>query len=95
MPVLTYALAFLMVSGVRYTSTKEMNFLRTRHFEAIVAAILLLVIVLIQPAIMLFLIAMGYMISGPARYLFRRKAVSEATERPVQHTPHVPHSRDT
>jgi CDP-diacylglycerol--serine O-phosphatidyltransferase len=88
-PVLMYALAFLMVSAVRYSSTKEMGFLRTRHFEAIVAAILLFVIVLIQPAITLFVIAMGYMISGPVLYLFKRKAVPEETPHA-----HVPHSRE-
>lgn len=95
-PVLVYALAFLMVSGVRYTSTKEMSFLRTRHFEAVVAAILLFVIVLIEPAITLFVIAMAYMISGPARYLFRRKEVAEdSSAHASQHQPHGPHSRET
>jgi CDP-diacylglycerol--serine O-phosphatidyltransferase len=93
-PVLVYALAFLMVSAVRYSSTKEMSFLRTRHFEAIVAAILLLVIVLIQPAITLFVIALGYTISGPVLYLFKRKAVPEETPHSAQRTPHVPRSRE-
>jgi CDP-diacylglycerol--serine O-phosphatidyltransferase len=88
-PVLMFALAFLMVSAVRYSSTKEMSFLRTRHFEAVVAAILLFIIVLIQPAIMLFVLAMGYMISGPVAYLFRRKAVPEEAVHTPHHRPHT------
>ncbi len=83
-PILMYALAFLMVSAVRYNSTKEMDALRTRHFEAIVAALLVAIIVLIQPSISLFVISMGYMLSGPVRYLFRRKGVAEE----LPHSPH-------
>jgi CDP-diacylglycerol---serine O-phosphatidyltransferase len=76
-PVLVYALAFLMVSAVRYHSHKEASVLRTRHFEAIVAAILLFVIILFEPAVTLFVLTVGYVISGPASYLFRKKAVVE------------------
>ena len=36
-PILMYALAFLMVSGVRYNSLKESGAFRSRHFEAVVA----------------------------------------------------------
>lgn len=90
-PVLMYVLAFLMVSAVRYSSTKEMSFLRTRHFEAIVAAILLFVIVLIQPEITLFVIAFGYAVSGPVLFLFRRKTASEESPHPVQHGSHPHH----
>lgn len=77
MPILTYTLAFLMVSNVRYSSFKDSAFFRTKPFEAIVGAILLLVIVLIEPSIMLFALAVLYMLSGPVSSLFRRKAVHE------------------
>lgn len=78
-PILIYGLAFLMVSTVRYSSFKESSAFRTRHFEAVVGAILLFVIVLIEPAVSLFVITMGYVISGPVSYVFRRKAVLEET----------------
>ena len=90
-PILMYGLAFLMVSAVRYNSTKEMAFLRTRPFEAIVAALLVAVIVLIHPSISLFVISMGYLISGPVRYLFRRKGAPEE----VPHSPHGSHTRES
>lgn len=88
MPILMYVLAFLMVSAVRYSSFKETGLFRTRHFEAIVVAILLFVIVLIEPAVTLFAITVGYMISGPVLYvlrLIRRKGAFEET----------PHSKET
>jgi CDP-diacylglycerol--serine O-phosphatidyltransferase len=77
MPILVYALAFLMVSAVRYHSHKEASVLRTRHFEAVVAGILLFVIILIEPSVVLFVLTVGYVISGPVLYLFRRKATVE------------------
>jgi CDP-diacylglycerol--serine O-phosphatidyltransferase len=84
-PILLYALAFLMVSAVRYNSFKESNLFKSRHFDAVVGAILLFVIVLIQPAISLFVITTVYMLSGPASYLFRRR-------KPVEET--APHSKE-
>ncbi len=83
-PILMYALGFLMVSAVRYSSFKESSAFRSRHFEAVVAVILLFVIVLIEPAVMLFAITMAYMLSGPVfyafKYIFRSRAVlGEAT----------------
>jgi CDP-diacylglycerol--serine O-phosphatidyltransferase len=78
MPFLMYALAFLMVSRVHYQSFKEMRFFREKPFEAVVIAVILLVIILIEPSIVLFVMAMGYMLSGPVYYLIKgRKAVSE------------------
>lgn len=80
-PILMYALAFLMVSNVRYSSFKQSSALRSRHFEAVVVVVLLFVIVLIQPEITLFALTMGYMLSGPVacalRHVFRRNEALE------------------
>lgn len=70
-PILMYALGFLMVSAVRYSSFKESSAFRSRHFEAVVVVILLFIIVLIEPAIVLFAITMCYMLSGPVLYIFK------------------------
>jgi CDP-diacylglycerol--serine O-phosphatidyltransferase len=80
-PVLTYALAFLMVSGIRYASLKGSNIFRSRHFDAVVLAILLFVVVLIEPAIMLFVITMAYTLSGPVAFIFKRRAAVEEAPR--------------
>jgi CDP-diacylglycerol---serine O-phosphatidyltransferase len=87
-PILMYALAFLMVSGVKYSNFKESSLFRTKPFEAIVIAILLFVIVLIEPSVTLFVITVVYMISGPVAYAFRKKGAYEET-------PHTPHSKET
>jgi len=78
MPILVYVLAFLMVSNVRYHTFKDMAYFRNRPFESIVAAVLLFVIVLIEPEIMLFAITLGYVVSGPVVSIVRgRKAIPE------------------
>ncbi len=85
-PILMYALAFLMVSAVRYSNFKEMSLFRTKPFEATAIGIVLFVIILIEPEITLFLSTVGYMLSGPLMYVFRRrKAVTEE----------APHSKET
>lgn len=75
MPVLMYVLAFLMVSRIRYNSFKDMQFFRTKPFEAVVVAVMLFVIILIEPSIMLFVFAAGYMISGPIYHFVKREQI--------------------
>ena len=78
MPVLMYVLAFLMVSRVRYAAFKEMAFFKTNPFETMVIAVIFLVIILIEPSIILFVMAASYMLSGPVCYLVKgRKTISE------------------
>lgn len=76
MPILVYCLGFLMVSNVRYQNFKEMTFFRKNPFEVIVAAVLLFVIILIEPEISLFVVMLGYMISGPVVRIFWGKRIS-------------------
>jgi len=75
MPVLIYCLAFLMVSNVRYFSTKELSFFKVRPFRSTLAAILFLVIIFIEPEITLFIVTSLYLISGPVYTLLRRKKI--------------------
>ncbi|MCX5799449.1 MAG: CDP-diacylglycerol--serine O-phosphatidyltransferase [Proteobacteria bacterium] len=73
MPILIYILAFLMVSDVRYFSSKEMGFFKGRPFRFTVAVITLIVIIFIEPALTLFVLAFAYLLSGPIYTLIRRK----------------------
>jgi CDP-diacylglycerol---serine O-phosphatidyltransferase len=77
MPILIYILAFLMVSDVRYYSFKELGFLRKRPFRSTVAAIILLVIIFIEPQVVLFVGTIGYILSGPVYTLIKGKKVIE------------------
>jgi len=75
MPVLIYILAFLMVSNVRYFSTKELSFFKGKPFRSTLAAILFLVIIFIEPEVTLFIATSLYVISGPVYTLLRRKKI--------------------
>jgi len=75
-PILIYVLAFLMVSDVRYYSFKDMSFFTGRPFRSTVAAILFLVIIFIEPEVSLFVVTLGYALSGPVYTLFVRKKIT-------------------
>jgi len=71
--MLVFLLAFLMVSNVKYFSLKDRDLFKRQPFMALVVAIMLLIIIVAQPEIVLFIIGMIYLASGPVGYLFDRK----------------------
>lgn len=75
--ILVYALAFLMISNVKYYSFKEFNLSQRMPFRLLVGLIFLLIVVAAEPTVMLFILTLGYVISGPITTLIdRRKRVS-------------------
>ena len=69
--VMTYSLAFLMVSNIKYRSFKDINFNSKRSFQYLVWAILIFGVIALEPQIMLFSIIVLYAISGPLSRPFR------------------------
>jgi CDP-diacylglycerol--serine O-phosphatidyltransferase len=68
---LTYVLAYLMVSSIRYRSVKDLNLRERKPFSFLVASILVLLVFVAEPQIMLFLFFLLYMLSGPGqRFLY-------------------------
>ena len=67
--ILTYFLAFLMVSTIRYRSFKELDFKKRKPFGILVAASLLLFLIASEPQIMLFALFGLYITSGLFEYL--------------------------
>jgi len=63
--VLIYVLAFLMVSNIRYPSFKDLELLKRKPFNTLVAMILTIVVVVAQPEIMLFTFSFLYLLIGP------------------------------
>lgn len=61
---LTYILAFLMVSTLKYHGIKEIDLRRRKPFSILVAIVLALVIIVIHPPVMLFIFSMIYVIWG-------------------------------
>ncbi len=80
--VVLYALSFLMVSGIKYQSFKDMEVVKQKPFQILVLCVLLLVVVLANPPVTLFLLSLAYVLSGPAGLLMgilrREKSKAEA-----------------
>jgi CDP-diacylglycerol--serine O-phosphatidyltransferase len=66
-----YCLSFLMVSAIPYQSFKDLELVRQKPFQALVASVLILVVILIHPQVTLFLMASAYALSGPVALLGR------------------------
>jgi len=67
--VLTMALAFLMVSTIKYRSFKDLKFSGRAHFDNLVLAILVIMLVISWPQVMLFVLFACYAVSGPIERL--------------------------
>lgn len=82
--ILVYALAFLMISSVRYYSFKELNLSQRMPFRLLVGLVFLLIIIAAEPTVMLFVLTFAYVISGPVTTLIdrRRKMSLKAPQRP-------------
>lgn len=80
--IMLYALAFLMVSTVKYNSFKKQDLFREMNFNVLVAAVLILILIAYQPAIVLFVLVLSYVFSGiytTVRYMIRER-VDESSE---------------
>ncbi|MBI1823911.1 MAG: CDP-diacylglycerol--serine O-phosphatidyltransferase [Nitrospirae bacterium] len=79
--IMTYSLAFLMVSTIKYRSFKDINLKSRRSFQYLVWAVLIFGLIALEPVIMLFLLIVLYALSGPVsrpfRALFSKKAKVE------------------
>lgn len=59
-----YVLSFLMVSTVPYPSFKHVAYIKAHPFQLLVAGVLLLMVVAMAPEIMLFTLAMTFIVGG-------------------------------
>jgi CDP-diacylglycerol---serine O-phosphatidyltransferase len=79
--VLIYFVAFLMVSNFRYYSFKDPELIKRQPFGFLVLAVILLIIVAAEPVVMLFVLFICYMLSGPIAFLLtypRRRRLEKA-----------------
>jgi CDP-diacylglycerol--serine O-phosphatidyltransferase len=70
--LVTYALAGLMVSNIKYFSFKETELYRRQPFWILIAIIVLLKLFVAEPQVMLFASFALYASSGPLRWVFKR-----------------------
>ncbi len=73
--LLTYLLAFLMVSNIKYHSLKEVHLKKRRPFGILVAASLLLFILTAEPQLMLTILFALYILSGIVESIFHHIAI--------------------
>ena len=69
--IMIYVLSFLMVSTLDYPNFKEFHLKNQKPFNALVAIILILLVIAYKPRIMLFMIMIVYILSGPLVTLYR------------------------
>ncbi|HKZ72333.1 MAG TPA: CDP-diacylglycerol--serine O-phosphatidyltransferase [Nitrospirota bacterium] len=79
--LMTYVLAYLMVSSIPYRSFKEAHMAEKRPLSSLIAAVLVLIVIVAEPQIMLFVLFALYAASGilgrfvsPVLQIVRRKA---------------------
>lgn len=70
--VSVFILSLLMVSGVKYYSFKDMKLLARKPFTIFFWSIVLLTVIVHWPEIMLFVIMLGYAISGPVWWIIKK-----------------------
>jgi CDP-diacylglycerol---serine O-phosphatidyltransferase len=75
-----YALAFLMVSTIKYNSFKKPELFRQMNFNVLVGAILILVFIAAQPSVALFILGLTYVLSGPFMLFHRHRELKEALD---------------
>jgi CDP-diacylglycerol---serine O-phosphatidyltransferase len=75
---LAASIALLMVSNIRYYSFKELDYKGRVPFVAVLAIVLVLVGIALDPPKILFLIFLSYGLSGPCAFLwFNRKHIKK------------------
>ncbi|MCC6543566.1 MAG: CDP-diacylglycerol--serine O-phosphatidyltransferase [Nitrospirae bacterium] len=79
--IITYLLAYLMVSTIKFRSFKDVHLVDRKPLSALVAAVLILIVIVAKPQLMLFVLFVLYASSGPVERLivpvnrlFKRKA---------------------
>ena len=86
MGFLVIILSFLMVSNFRYFAFKtELH--KRQQFNALVAAILILALISVRPQVMLFVIGLTYVISGPVLTLRHARRLGGKEDSEGEHIP--------
>ncbi|MDE0097210.1 MAG: hypothetical protein OXS40_12715, partial [Gammaproteobacteria bacterium] len=75
----TLAASILMVSNLRFRSFKDFDYKDRIPFVVLIALLLMLVLIYFDPSTVLFVMALGYVLSGPWGWLMRwRKGHQES-----------------
>ena len=78
-------LGALMVGNIRYRSFKDAELKRSVRFVMIIAMVLIVVLISIDPAKVLFTVSVGYAISGPIATIWGLQQKKKQRRRSLQH----------
>ena len=81
--LIIYAVAFLMVSSIRFKSLKDLNLRSKKPVNSVFVVILLICVIASEPQIMLFAIGLIYLFSGPVGYVYYLIRKGRAEEKKV------------
>ncbi len=84
-----YGLSYMMVSTISFPSFKHIDYIRAHPFQLLVAGLLLLVVVASAPEIMIFVMAMTFVIGGTLRDLVRRVRSKTRDRQALEEKRHV------
>jgi len=70
--VITLLISVAMVSNIRYTSFKEVDFKGRVPFVALLLVVVIFAVVFVDPPVMLFVASFGYAVSGPIMSFWNR-----------------------
>jgi CDP-diacylglycerol--serine O-phosphatidyltransferase len=96
-PLVIALLALLMVSNVKYSSFKELNLRRRKPFPVLIGIIVLLILIVNEPQIVGFTLALLYVLHGPvvSLVLWRRRRTASSPESPADLSEEMAGTRGT
>jgi len=71
--VLTFYLAAMMVSNIKFHSFKDMDPIKRKPFSVLLIVILISILIAAKHELTLFILFLGYSLSGPVFYLFNKR----------------------
>ncbi|MDG4811847.1 CDP-diacylglycerol--serine O-phosphatidyltransferase [Hydrogenovibrio sp. 3SP14C1] len=91
--VLTVISGLMMVSNIRFSSFKELNLKDKVPFVTLFLVVLVFVVITIKPAMILFIVFFGYLLSGPVvtlRVIQQKRAMRRQAKRESKTTDIAP-----
>lgn len=71
--VLTFYLAGMMISNVKYHSFKDMDPIKRKPFSVLIAVIIVSIFIVAKHELTFFVIFLGYALSGPILYFYEKR----------------------
>ncbi len=82
--IVTFIIALLMVSSIKFSAFKELDVVRARPVPAVLLIILIIVVIAAKPRAMLFASLTAYVLSGPSFHINNLLKAEHKTEQEEQ-----------